>query len=40
MAAKGWITIHVHTYSKQSHNHTMVDDTYITQLKLKKIKRT
>jgi len=20
MAAKGWITIHVHTYSKQSHN--------------------
>ena len=23
MAAKGWITIHVHTYSKQSHNHTI-----------------
>ena len=22
MAAKGWITIHVHTY-KQSHNHTI-----------------
>jgi len=23
MAAKGWITIHVHTYSKQSNNHTI-----------------
>jgi len=23
MAAKGWITIHVHTYSKQSYNHTI-----------------